>query len=105
MDKPWDWVEIVKPPQAQRLPDVLTRAQTHRLLGSVYKLRYRVFFVTLHSTGLRLGKGLALQVGDIDGQRMHIHVGGEKGRRKRVRGEWHYLNLCRNVTSVSSRGI
>jgi integrase/recombinase XerD len=35
LDKPWDWVEIVKPPQAQRLPDVLTRAQTHRLLGVV----------------------------------------------------------------------
>jgi len=54
LDKPWDWVEIVKPPQAQRLPDVLTRGETHRLLGAVYKLRYRVFFVTLSSTGLRL---------------------------------------------------
>jgi site-specific recombinase XerD len=68
LERPWDWVEIVKPPQMQRLPDVLTREQTHRLLGAVYKLRYRVFFVTLYSTGLRLSEGLALQVGDIDGQ-------------------------------------
>ena len=83
LDQPWDWVDIVKPPRAQRLPDVLTRAETHRLLGSVYKLRYRVFFVTLYSTGLRLGEGLALQVGDIDGQRMRIHVRAGKGNKDR----------------------
>jgi len=83
LDRPWDWVDIVKPPQAQRLPDVLTREETHRLLGSVYKLRYRVFFVTLYSTGLRLGEGLALQIGDIDGQRIRIHVRGGKGNKDR----------------------
>jgi integrase/recombinase XerD len=83
LGRPWDWVDIVRPPQAQRLPDVLTREQTHRLLSSVYKLRYRVFFVTLYSTGLRLGEGLALQVGDIDGQRMRIHVRCGKGNKDR----------------------
>ncbi len=83
LGRPWDWVDIVKPPQAQRLPDVLTRAQTRRLLGSVYKLRYRVFFVTLYCTGLRLSEGLALAVGDIDGQRMRIHVRGGKGNKDR----------------------
>ena len=83
LDRPWDWVDIVKPPQAQRLPDVLTRAQTHRLLGSVYKLRYRVFFVTLYSTGLRLSEGLSLEVGDIDRHRMRIHVRRGKGNKDR----------------------
>ncbi len=83
LGRPWDWVDIVKPPQAQRLPDVLTRAQTRRLLGSAYKLRYRVFFVTLYCTGLRLSEGLALAVGDIDGQRMRIHVRGGKGNKDR----------------------
>jgi site-specific recombinase XerD len=83
LDRPWDWVDIVKPPREQRLPDVLTRKETHRLLGSVYKLRYRVFFVALYSTGLRLGEGLALQVGDIDGQRLRIHVRAGKGNKDR----------------------
>ena len=83
LERPWDWVAIVKPPRAQRLPDVLTRAETHRLLGSVYKLRYRVFFVTLYSTGLRLNEGLRLQTGDIDRHRMRIHVRAGKGNKDR----------------------
>jgi integrase len=83
LDRPWDWVDIVKPPRVSRLPDVLTREQTLRLLGAVYKLRYRVFFLTLYCTGLRLSEGLALEVGDIDGHRVRIHVRGGKGNKDR----------------------
>ena len=83
LDRPWDWVDIVKPPRSSRLPDVLTREQTLHLLGAVYKLRYRVFFVTLYSTGLRLGEGLRLEAGDIDRHRMRIHVRRGKGNKDR----------------------
>ena len=83
LDRPWDWVDIVKPPRTERLPDVLTRAETRRLLGAVYKLRYRVFFVTLYSTGLRLSEGLGLELGDIDRHRMRIHVRAGKGNKDR----------------------
>ena len=51
LKRPWDWTEIVKPPRPQRLPDVLTREETLRLLGTVRKLRYRVFFTTLLQHG------------------------------------------------------
>jgi site-specific recombinase XerD len=83
LKRPWDWTEIVKPPRPQRLPDLLTREETLRLLGTVHKLRYRVFFTLLYSTGLRLGEGLALEVGDIDGPRLRIHVRGGKGDKDR----------------------
>ena len=83
LDKPWDWVDIVKPPKVSRLPDVLTRPETHRLLNAVRQRRYRVYFVTLYCTGLRLSEGLALKVGDIDAHRMRIHVRGGKGRKDR----------------------
>lgn len=62
---------------------MLTREETLRLLGTVRKLRYRVFFTTLYSTGLRLSEGLALEVGDIDAQRLRIHVRGGKGNKDR----------------------
>ncbi len=83
LERPWDWVDIVKPPNVTRLPDVLTRPETHQLLNAVRQRRYRVYFVTLYSTGLRLTEGLRLQVGDIDAQRLRIHVRSGKGNRDR----------------------
>ncbi|MES9902699.1 MAG: site-specific integrase [Sedimenticola sp.] len=83
LDKQWTWVDIVKPPKEQRLPDILTRDETHRLLGSFHKLRYRVYFLLIYSTGLRLNEGLRLEVGDIDKDRLRIHVRGGKGRKDR----------------------
>ncbi len=83
LGKQWVWVDIVKPPKEQRLPDILTREETHRLLDSVRVLRYRVYFVLIYSTGLRLNEGLRLEVGDIDKNRMRLHIRGGKGRKDR----------------------
>jgi integrase len=83
LGKQWVWVDIVKPPKEQRLPDILTRSEAHRLIDSVYKLRYRVFFVLIYSTGIRLNEGLRLEVGDIDKDRMRIHIRNGKGRKDR----------------------
>lgn len=64
--KPWVAPDLVKPPKAQRLPDILTVAEAQRLFQATRVVSYRVFFFTLYSLGLRLGEGLRLQVGDVD---------------------------------------
>ncbi|MEI6150031.1 MAG: site-specific integrase [bacterium] len=97
LKKPWDWTDIVKPPRATRLPDILTRGETHRLLAGVKKLRYRVFFLTVYSTGLRLSEGLALEVGDIDGHRLRIHVHAGKGNKDR------YVPMTENLLIMLRR--
>jgi len=43
-----------------------------------------VFFFILYSMGLRLGEGLQLRVGDIDADRMRVHVRDAKGNRDRL---------------------
>jgi integrase len=43
-----------------------------------------VFFYTLYSMGLRLSEGLALQPGDIDAERMRVHIRSAKGNRDRL---------------------
>jgi integrase/recombinase XerD len=83
LNKPWNWVNIVKPPVVRTLPDILTREETFEVINNTCKLRYRVFFLTVYSMGLRLGEGLQLEVGDIDGSRRRVHIRKAKGGRDR----------------------
>jgi len=83
LGKQWVWVDIFRPPKIQSLPDVLTIEETWQLINTVRKLRYRVFFLTVYSMGLRLGEGLQLEVGDIDAARQRVHVRLGKGKKDR----------------------
>ena len=75
---------MVKAPQIRSLPDILTVSEVEQLIGATRKLRYRVFLLATYSMGLRLGETLALQVGDIDGQRKQVHIRRGKGHRDRL---------------------
>ena len=81
--KPWTVPHLIKPPKAQRLPDIVTVDQAQRLFAATRILSYRVFFFTLYSLGLRLGEGLALTVADIDAPRRRVHVRDAKGNKDR----------------------
>jgi integrase/recombinase XerD len=77
--KPWGALDLIKPPKAQRLPDIVTVEEAGRLFQATHTLSYRVFYFTLYSLGLRLGEGLRLQVGDIDAERRRVHIRDAKG--------------------------
>jgi len=83
MKKPWVFPDLVKPPKAQRLPDIVTVAEARALFAATKVLSYRVLYFTLYSLGLRLGEGLRLQVGDIDAVRWRVHVRDSKGNKDR----------------------
>jgi integrase/recombinase XerD len=82
--KPWAMPNFIRPPKVSRLPDIVSVAEAQSLFGATRVLSYRVFFFTLYSLGLRLGEALALTVGDIDAQRMRVHVRDAKGNRDRL---------------------
>jgi site-specific recombinase XerD len=79
----WQWVNIIKVPNVQTLPDILTLNEVERLILATRLLRYRVFILTTYSMGLRLSETLALQVGDIDAQRKQVHIRRGKGHKDR----------------------
>lgn len=83
LHQPWPAPDLVKPPSAQRLPDIVTIEQMQRIIAATKILSYRVFFYTIYSLGMRLGEGLRLQVGDIDADRERIHIRDAKGNRDR----------------------
>ena len=84
LDKQWEWLNIVKPLQVKRLPDILTPQQVSSLISHTRQTRYQVFFLTLYSMGLRLGEGLNLTVHDIDSQTMRVHIREGKGGKDRM---------------------
>jgi len=83
LNKPWTHIDLIKPPRTQRLPDILTIEEAATLFSATRKLSYRVFFFVIYSLGLRLGEGLRLEIGDIDTQRMRVHIRDAKGNKDR----------------------
>lgn len=83
LKREWQWVDIVKPPQVKTLPDVLTLKEVERLINGTRELRYQTFILVCFSMGLRLGEALSLTVGDIDNERMKVHIRQAKGKKDR----------------------
>jgi len=76
-------VELVRANPHYKLPVVLSAQEARQILKHVSALDHRVALITLYSCGLRLGEGLRLQVRDIDGERLLLHIRAGKGQRDR----------------------
>jgi integrase/recombinase XerD len=83
LDREMEWVKIIRPPRVRTLPDIPTREEVQRLINTVRRLRYRVFFLTVYSMGLRISEGVELEVGDIDGVKHRVHIHDAKGGKDR----------------------
>lgn len=79
----WQWVDLVKAPRVKHLPDILTADEITTFLGCVHKLQYRIYLYTVYTLGVRLSEALHLQVGDIDGKTMRVHIREGKGCKDR----------------------
>jgi integrase/recombinase XerD len=83
LKKDWPKEELVCAKAPKKLPVILSRAEVACFLGVIRNLKHRAMFTTLYATGLRASELLALQVSDIDSQRMVIRVNQGKGRKDR----------------------
>lgn len=94
LKEPWVAPSLIKPPTFQRLPDIVTVAEAQRIFSETRVLSYPIFF-TLYSLSLRLGEGLRLQVGDLDGIRQRAHVRDAKGNKHRlIPCRWQPCRFC-----------
>ena len=55
-------------------PEILSGSEVARLLAATSSPKYRAIFMLAYGAGLRVGEITALQVCDIDSERMLIHV-------------------------------
>ena len=79
----WATLDLVRPARKKKLPVVLSQTEVRRILGHIRHPCYRVCLSTIYACGLRLGEGVYLQVRDIDGDRMVVHVRQGKGAKDR----------------------
>lgn len=112
LKREWSWVEIVRPPRVKTLPDVLTLNELERLLNGTRELSIQAFIFVCFSMGLRLGEALNLKVGDIDSERMKVHIRNAKGKKDRyvtlpkltLQILRNYWSTHRNPTLLFPRG-
>ncbi len=71
------------PREPKRLPVVLSREEVGRFLAAAGRIKSRVMLTLAYAAGLRVSEIVALQVGDIDSQRMVIRVRQAKGLKDR----------------------
>lgn len=90
----WDLLELIRAKSERKPPVVLTVEEARRIIQAVRTAQNRAYLWTVYSCGLRLHEGLYLQVGDIDSQRMMLHVHRGKGARER------YVHLPRRTLEI-----
>ena len=83
LKRDWPTLTLIRPQITHRLPAVLSVEEVKRLLASATPLHNQVYFTTVYSLGLRLHEALFLQVSDIDGPRLQVHVHRGKGAKDR----------------------
>jgi integrase/recombinase XerD len=119
--------EIPFPKQRRRLPIIFSQEEVARLIDFAANPLHRAVLMTLYSTGIRRGELVKLKVGDIDTQRMVIHVYQGKGNRDRevqlsktlleeLRRYWRWMrpqtylfpgyeDYCRTDTPISAKAV
>ena len=83
LKKGWSVAETPYPKKVLHLPLVLSPEEVARLIDAAEFPFHRVLLMTLYATGARRAEVAHLKVGDIDSQRMVIHIRGGKGRKDR----------------------
>ena len=75
--------EFRYPKNPRKLPIILSKEEVTRMIDAATTLLHRTLLMTLYSTGMRRAELASLKVGDIDSQRMVIHIRQGKGSRDR----------------------
>lgn len=83
LQKEWNVFGLVRPPRDKSLPEILSLKEVNKIFSSVKMEHHKICLKTIYSLGLRIQEGTRLQVGDIDSQRMFVHIHKGKGNKDR----------------------
>ena len=84
LQQEWPIFDLVRVKNPQKLPTVLSEAETWQVLNAVRQPVRRMALVTIYGLGLRLGEALRLEAEHIDSTRLMVWVRDGKGRKDRT---------------------
>ncbi len=80
---PNTYYDLERPRKKKTLPIVLSKDEVKRMISTTKNLKHKCIISTLYSAGLRRSELLNLELGDIDSERMVIHIKDAKGNKDR----------------------
>lgn len=83
LNKPNIILNVPRPMKEKKLPNVLSQNEVIKILENVKNQKHKTILFLVYSAGLRVGEVVRLKIGDIDSQRMLIHIIQGKGRKDR----------------------
>ena len=84
LERPGFDVDIPIPKKAQRIPELLTRAEVGRILTACANPKHRTMLTLCYGYGLRLSELVSLKVRAIDGERALLRIEQGKGAKDRL---------------------
>jgi len=82
LGRDWKLFDLVRSPDRQTLPQVMTRAEVARFFGAIREERFAVILRFIYACGLRIGEAVNVEVGDLRGGE-RVHVRQAKGNKDR----------------------
>ena len=79
----WEVLQQTKLNYVKTLPEVITQPQVFQIIDASRTRRMKTFVWTTYTLGLRIGEAVHLEVGDLDSQRMMVHIHRGKGAKDR----------------------
>jgi site-specific recombinase XerD len=83
LETPWPEDALPRCRVPHQLPVVLSATEVSEFFQHVCTIRYRAALMTAYGAGLRVSEVVALQIADIDSQRMLIRIRQGKGKKDR----------------------
>ncbi len=84
LNKEFQVDELRRPRREHRLPEVFSKEEVIRIIGSSVNIKHRAMLATVYSCGLRCGDLINMKLTDIDRDRMLIHIKRGKGNKDRI---------------------
>jgi integrase/recombinase XerD len=77
-------MQLVLPKKAQRIPELLSRAEVMRILATCKNQKHHALLSTCYACGLRISELVKLQLHHLDSDRHVIRIEQAKGRKDRL---------------------